>query len=68
LAKGQDLEQKRDFLQKVGSNLLLSKKRLAVTPRDEWEIVANQGYFVTSPSHAEGAEFKKSGGFPTSGL
>jgi len=46
-------------------NLLLSEKRLKITPRDEWEIVANQGYFVASPYYAEGADLKKSDGFPT---
>jgi site-specific DNA recombinase len=65
LARNHNLEEKRDFLQKVGSNLLLSEKLLAVTPCDEWEIVANKGYYVLSPYHPEGAEIKKSAGFPT---
>jgi site-specific DNA recombinase len=39
---GGDLEEIKGFLQKIGSNFLLRDKRLALTPRDEWEIVSNQ--------------------------
>ena len=34
---------------RVLSNFHLTEKRLSLTPRDEWQLVVNQGYFLSTP-------------------
>jgi hypothetical protein len=36
-------------LEITGSNLHLTEKRLSLTPRDEWQTVANQRLFEKTP-------------------
>lgn len=49
MASSDDLEEIKTFLEKTGSNFHLKGKRLSITPRDEWELVANQRDFATTP-------------------
>ena len=34
---------------RVLSNFHLTEKQLSITPRDEWQLVVNQGYFLSTP-------------------
>jgi hypothetical protein len=54
------VEEKRDFLKKVGSNLQISNRTLTLVPRGAWELVVDQGSFAqrnTAPSHGGAAFF-----------
>ncbi len=46
LAESGSDEEKRDFLQKHGSNLKIQDRHLSVVPRKPWELVVDQGPFA----------------------
>ena len=48
LAKTGTVEEKRDFLKKVGSNLQISNRTLTLVPRGAWQLVVDQGSFAQS--------------------
>jgi len=53
LAEGKP-EEKRDFLKKIGSNLQVAEKTLAVTFRNPWQLVADFNSGSPSPIAREG--------------
>jgi site-specific DNA recombinase len=45
LARGREIEKQRDMFKKIGSNPLLTDRRLRFTPRGAWELVVAQDPF-----------------------
>ena len=48
-----NLEEKRDFLKKVGSNLVLLDRNIKYFPREAWKILENLGNFDAEPRSGE---------------
>jgi site-specific DNA recombinase len=60
--KSQNLEAKRDFLKKVGSNLLVSGKTISRTFKNPWKIASDFNSQLVSPT-AQGAEISQNLGW-----
>ena len=41
IASGENFEDKKNFLKKIGSNPLLAKRALQFSPKKSWEILLN---------------------------
>jgi len=47
IASEENLEDKKNFLKKIGSNPLLANRTLVFTPKKSWEILLNSGLPAT---------------------
>jgi len=52
-ARGDNLEEKRDFLKKVGSNIILENQNIKYFPREAWKILGNLPLFAAEPRSGE---------------
>ena len=51
--QGNNLEEKRDFLKKVGSNIILENQNIKYFPRGAWKILGNLPHFDAEPRSGE---------------